>query len=137
VVISYLVKRGEIATNSKGVFVLEPVGKYNIHRFMNLLGELRIKHAVLHDMDAGKIGRAKLIQDGLNNLIQQSKNSFTRAVDTLPNDLETTLGVTITDTDRWKKAAQVLMAVQQGKVAPDKLGQFKQKVEALITSLTT
>lgn len=136
VLINYLTKTGQIATDSKGVFVLETLGKYNIHRFMNLLGELRIDHAVLHDMDANKTGKEKNKQDEINDLIQKSKNDHTRAVDMLPSNLEDYLGIQV-DTDRWKKAAQVLLAVQQGVVGPDKLQEFKDKVSGLLKSLAS
>ncbi|MCX8035731.1 MAG: AAA family ATPase [Candidatus Sumerlaeia bacterium] len=80
VLINYLLKTGQLVANSKGVFVLETLGKYNIHRFMNLLGELRIDHAVLYDMDANKTGNEKTKQESINKLIEDSKNGFTKAV---------------------------------------------------------
>ncbi|MCS7183385.1 MAG: AAA family ATPase [Thermoanaerobaculum sp.] len=134
VLINYLLKKGEIAANSSGVFVLETHGKYNIHRFMRLLGELKIDHAVLHDSDTNKAGEEKKKQDALNKLIQDSKNAHTKAVATLPGNLEDFLGIQA-GIDRWKKAAQVLLAVQQGKVAVDKLETFKNKVSVLLKAL--
>lgn len=134
VLINYLLKTDQLSSPAKGVFVLETLGKYNIHRFMNLLGELRIDHAVLHDMDANKTGNEKDKQDRLNNLIQQAKNGCTKAVDTLPSNLEDFLGIQ-TSEERWRKAAEVLLAVQQKKVGPDKLDEFKTKVLRLLTAL--
>jgi predicted ATP-dependent endonuclease of OLD family len=134
VLINYLLKTGQITTDSKGIFVLETLGKYNIYRFMNLLGELRIDHAVLHDLDANKTGQEKEKQDKLNKLIKNSENPYTKGIDTLPNNLEDFLGIKA-DTDRWRKAAQVLLAVQQGKVSTDKLEGFKQKVSTLLARL--
>lgn len=77
VLINYLLKTAQLPSATKSVVVLETRGKYNIHRFMNLLGELRIDHAVLHDMDANRTGKAKNEQDAINNLIQQSRNDWT------------------------------------------------------------
>lgn len=42
VLIDNLIKEGKIALGHSGAFVLEVLGKYNVHRFMNLLGELKI-----------------------------------------------------------------------------------------------
>lgn len=134
VLINYLLKTNQLSTDSKGVFVLETLGKYNIHRFMNLLGELRIEHAVLHDSDENKSGNEKIKQEKINELIQNSRNDFTKAVDMLPGNLDDFLGIQ-TDMDRWKKPAQVLLAIQQNKVANDKLEAFKQKVSTLLNSL--
>ena len=133
VVVNYLVKTGDIKTDSKGVFVLESVGKYNIPRFMNLLGELHIQHVVLYDVDSS--AKNKRTHDALNKLIQESKNACTRGIDCLPENLESTLGVDLKGRDRWKKAAQILMAIQQGKVTTERLDAFKTKIEALVSSL--
>lgn len=133
VLINYLLKDGRLSPGTKGVFILETLGKYNIYRFMKLLGELRIDHAVLHDMDENKKGNEKNKQDALNELIQQSKNDYTKAVDTLPSNLEDFLGIQ-TSGERWRKAAEVLLAVRQGKVAGDKLKAFKDKVSDLLNA---
>jgi predicted ATP-dependent endonuclease of OLD family len=134
VLINYLLKTGQITTDSKGIFVLETLGKYNIHRFMNLLGEFRIDHAVLHDMDANKTGQEKEKQEKLNELIKKAVNPHTKAIDTLPNNLEDFLGIKA-HTDRWKKAAQVLLAVQQNEVSTDGLKSFIEKVSKLLSAL--
>ncbi|MGC8743149.1 MAG: ATP-dependent nuclease [Verrucomicrobiia bacterium] len=136
VLINYLLKTGQLSSNANGVFVLETLGKYNIHRFMNLLGEFRIDHAVLHDKDANKTGSEKEKQDKLNNLIQKAKNDCTKDVYKLPNNLEDFLGIQ-TSGERWRKAAEVLLAVQQGKVADEKIKDFKSKVSALLKALAS
>lgn len=136
VLINYLLKTGQLRSAVKGVVVLETLGKYNIHRFMNLLGESRIDHAVLHDMDANKTGNEKVKQDKLNQLIQESRNTCTKVVETLPSNLEDFLGVQVSG-ERWKKAAEVLLAVQQNKVAAHKLNNFMTKVSLLLQALAS
>jgi len=77
-------------TLPQGTYVLDCLGKYNIHRFMNLLSGLGVVHAVLHDDD----NNANEHQE-LNQLIADSKDAnFTQTVVTIPNDLEDVLGVT-------------------------------------------
>jgi predicted ATP-dependent endonuclease of OLD family len=136
VLINWLIKTGQFDIGSKGIFILNADGKYNIHRFMNLLGELRIDHAVLHDMDANKTDSERAKHERLNGLIQASKNPYTKAVDTLPTNLEGFLGIQA-GTDRWKKAAQVLLAVQQGRTDKEKLENFKTKVAQLMDALAS
>lgn len=134
VLINYLLKSGQISTNCRGVFILETMGKYNIPRFMSLLGELRIDHAVLHDMDEDKVGAEKNVHEALNRLIHDSKNKYTKAVDTLPRNLEDFLGIQV-DPDRWKKPCQILLAAQRKDIDDRKLNLFKAKVSALLKAL--
>lgn len=86
--INRLLDDGKLAL-PQGTYVLDCLGKYNIHRFMNLLSSLGVEHAVLHDDDDNKDEHQEL-----NQLISDSKNSdFTRAIVTIPRDLESALGV--------------------------------------------
>jgi predicted ATP-dependent endonuclease of OLD family len=134
VLINYLLKTGKLESVSRGVAVVETDGKYNIHRFMNLLGELRIDHAVLHDLDEQKTVKEKERHKKINELIQHSRNDHTKDICTLQTNLEDLLGIHA-DTDRWKKAAQVLLAVQQGEVSTDGLKSFIEKVSKLLEAL--
>lgn len=102
---------------------------------MNLLGEFKIGHAVLHDLDGSKTGRAQEIQHCLNKLIEQSKNDYTVAIDMLPDNLEAFLGLPTNKNDRWKKAATVFLEVQSGKVDAKKLESFKDKIKGLVAKL--
>ncbi|QKT03527.1 AAA family ATPase [Ectothiorhodospiraceae bacterium 2226] len=86
--INRLLDDGRIAL-PQGTYVLDCLGKYNIHRFMNLLSSLGVVHAVLHDDD----NNANEHQE-LNQLLVDSKNAdFTHSVITIPKDLEGYLGV--------------------------------------------
>lgn len=72
----------------QGTYVLDCLGKYNIHRFMNLLSGLGVVHAVLHDDDDNTNEHQEL-----NQLIAASSNAeFTLSVVTIPKDLESLLG---------------------------------------------
>ncbi len=86
--INRLLDDGKLAL-PQGTYVRDCLGKYNIHRFMNLLSGLGVVHAVLHDDD-----NANEHQE-LNQLIADSKDAnFTQTVITMPKDLEDVLGVT-------------------------------------------
>lgn len=86
--INRLLDDGRLAL-PQGTYVLDCLGKYNVHRFMSLLSGLGVVHAVLHDDD----NNANEHQE-LNQLIADSKHTdFTHAVVTIPKDLEAALGV--------------------------------------------
>lgn len=70
-----------------GTYILDCLGKYNIHRFMNIMNALGIFHSVLHDDDDKREHQA------LNQLIQNSKGDFTHSISTIPKDIEAVLGV--------------------------------------------
>lgn len=131
VLINHFIKTGKLS-GGKGLFVLNAEGKYNIHRFMNLLGALGIEHAVLHDEDSGSKQHEQ--HECLNKLIRETKNEFTRAIDTFRTNLEDFLGY-CADNERWKKAAQIFAAVLRNQISEDRIDAFIDKVRALVKQL--
>ena len=132
VLLNYLIRKGAIKVPTKWVFVLETWGCYNVHRFMNLLGALGIKHAVLYDLDGSKEGAQKIRQDRIASLIEACRNDSTLGIDVLPGNLESYLGVEVETGERWKKAAKILFQAMQGKIQPELLDAFKAKIEKLL-----
>jgi len=78
---------GEV-TLPPGTYVMDGMGKYNLHRFMNLLTLLGVDHSVLHDADGNNN-----VHKALNQLIKDSRTKFTKAIVQVPGDLEALLGV--------------------------------------------
>lgn len=115
VLINYLVQTGELRTPAGGLFILDAMGKFNIHRFMNLLGELKIEHSVLHDTDPNRTGDDKVIHEGVNKLIQEKRNSFTQEIHLFPDDLETFLGFKVPEKD-YRKPSRLLLGLKEGKI---------------------
>lgn len=73
---------------SKHLYFLDAMGKYNIHRYMNLFSELGIFHSVLYDKDQN------VDIHGLNNtFIESKKNAFTKSIHAFDQDIETYLGI--------------------------------------------
>jgi putative ATP-dependent endonuclease of OLD family len=132
VLVNYLIKKGEITVPSKWAFVLETWGNYNMHRFMNLLGALGIKHAVLYDFDQSKSGAEKIKQDGIAALINQARNQSTLGIDCIPGNSESFLEIKIDTGERWKKAAKILLEAMQGRIRPELLAAFTSKIEKLL-----
>ena len=105
----------------KGVSVIDTIGKYNIHRFMNLFGEFGIKHYVLYDGDNGR-------EAAVAATIAAAKNEYTGGIDTFQNDLEDFLG--IPSASRKHRKPQHLMHIVSGGTV--NLSALSTKVEALL-----
>jgi hypothetical protein len=85
---SYLVDRGLMKAPAPGVMFLDCMGKYNLHRFVALLGEFGVDHAVLYDGDNGNSHDAEVTKT-----ITDAQNLFTRHVVRLTVDIENELGI--------------------------------------------
>jgi hypothetical protein len=64
------------------------MGKYNIHRYMNLFGKLGIYHSVIFDKDQNQG-----IHDLINDFIESKKNSFTKGIYSFDSDIEHFVGI--------------------------------------------
>jgi putative ATP-dependent endonuclease of OLD family len=112
--------------------VLDAMGKFNINRFMNLLGLLKIEHSVLHDDDTkNKTGDDLAIHQEVNALISGSSNSSTRAIHVFPEDIEQFLSFPMAGKDH-RKPTRLLLALQQGKVEPARLNDLALLVGRLL-----
>lgn len=116
--INRLVGDGSLAGDYCGLYVLDCIGKFNIHRFMNLLGALGIAHAVLHDDDHQKDWHAEI-----NQLIADSQNVFTTHIGQLPGVLEDVLGIPAAGAPH-RKPQHVLYQYEIGKITVDNLDAF-------------
>ena len=111
--IGYLLGLGQIPSPVGGIFVLDCIGKFNVHRFMNLFGEMQIPHAVLVDNDKGKYPE-------VDETIQSARNPYTLEIEQFPEDIEGFLGIPPAGRSN-RKPQHVLWYVQQGKVDTTKL----------------
>lgn len=115
---------------NKHIYFLDALGKYNIHRYLNLFGRLGIKHSVLMDKD-------KEIHSELNNFINQHVNPFTINIDTFEEDLEVFLGIYKPSKDRNDlKPLNIIMNYQKGNIKGEKLTELKSKVTTLLSKKT-
>lgn len=130
--INFLLQSGHL-TLPPDYFILDSMGKFNVHRFMNLLGELKIDHSVLHDNDSTKTGEDAAFHQEVNELIQRSRNTYTRQVHAFDNDLEAFLDFRIKGRDHGKPTRMVL-ALQQGAVAQDAVTRFTDVARHLLTA---
>lgn len=125
--INKLIDDGKISGADCGLQVLDCLGKYNIHRFMNLLSHLGIRHSVIYDDDNNKDEHSDL-----NQLIQSSKHAtLTLSVQPITQDLETFLGISSAGSAH-RKPQHVLFLYGEGKIDAGKLAAFCTLVEGCL-----
>ena len=131
VFINDLVAKGHIELPKGGLFVLDCLGKYNMHRFMNLLSEFKINHSVMYDSDNKNKSKEK--PKKLARLIRESRNKYTLKIDALEPDIEGFLGISkLKYRDRHQKPQHLMYQYHQGAIASDKLNQFIAIINGLV-----
>jgi putative ATP-dependent endonuclease of OLD family len=130
--VNKLIDDGKIKGADCGLQVLDCLGKYNIHRFMNLLGHLGIAHSVIHDDDNNNDEHADL-----NQLIQSSKHvRLTHQIHQIATDLETLLGLPPAGPNGkaadHRKPQHVLFHYTEGRIDAGKLAAFCSVVEGCL-----
>jgi len=130
VLIDYLIKNKELELSEKEVYILNALGKENIHRYMNLFKELGIKHSVLYDADDGTEKHKKI-----NNFLQKNKNDFTKKMDFFEKTLEDFLSIEkIEDPKKaYLKPLNVMWHYQNRKIEAQKIQEFETKIFNLLS----
>ena len=126
--IDYLIKNSKISLQNKQVYILDAMGKYNIHRYMNLFNKLGIKHSVLSDRDDDS-GKNKKI----NQFIKRNSNNFTLNMHSFKGDLENFLGVKpVSGNEGYKKPLNVMSHYKNDKIKQEKVNELIEIVKDLI-----
>ena len=107
-----------------GSSVIDCFGKFNIFRFMMLMGALGIKHSVVRDKDTSAE------HEEWNKLIEDSKNSFTDQIAEMDPDIEGEIGAEPTK-EKHAKPQKLLWQYVNGKLNPDKVEAVVAKIKAL------
>lgn len=131
--INYLQQSG-LLDLPRDYFVLDAMGKFNVHRFMNLLGELKIDHSVLHDNDVSNMtGEDAEFHREVNDLIQRSRNLYTRCIHVLDKDLEGLFE--FNDKGRANgKPTRILLALHQGAIKQEAVSRFRDLTRNLLAA---
>jgi len=128
VFIDYLIKNKWNDLREKRLYVLDAMGKFNIHRYMNLFKGLGIHHSVLADKDENNN-----VHEIINQFIEEKKNEYTKAIDFFDKDIETFLGIKAPSSNRKdKKPLNVIWHYSKGKISEDKIAALKDKIEGLL-----
>ena len=113
----------------KRVYVLDAMGKYNIHRYMNLFEKLGISHSVLYDKDSNKE-----FQDFVNDFINRNKNIYTKTIDTFPEDIEGFLGIN-SPARKDQKPLNLLIKLKNNEIDTEKINKLMNKLEKLCSDI--
>jgi putative ATP-dependent endonuclease of OLD family len=111
---------------SKYLYFLDAMGKYNIHRYMNLFGELGIYHSVIFDKDQNQG-----IHDLINSFIESKKNSFTKGVYGFEKDIEEFVRITKARSPHLKPL-NIMWNYKNNKINDSKIIELKKIIEGLI-----
>ncbi|BDQ37502.1 hypothetical protein SYK_18620 [Pseudodesulfovibrio nedwellii] len=106
----------------KNVYVLDAMGKFNIHRYMNLFSKIGIDHAVLFDLDGGNSYHRVV-----NDFIKENRNIFTKNILTFPQDLETFLEIDL-PARKDLKPLNLMQALFEGTVKKARLEELRELV---------
>jgi putative ATP-dependent endonuclease of OLD family len=129
VFINYLIRNGIIHV-AKSVYILDCQSKFNIHRYMQILGRLKVKHSVLFDRD-----KDKNIQLDINNLIRKYKNPYTDDIHGFQDDFEEYIGVQTRKEQGYNntgKPQHMLFQYKTGNIRKQELNNFVRLIERLI-----
>ncbi len=108
------------------IYFLDCLGKYNIHRFMNIFGALGIRHSVLFDSDNNRGKHEKI-----NEFINSNKNSYSHQIKMFDEDLEGFLEIEKADR-RDLKPLNLLLRYESGEISINKIDKLKELIISLV-----
>jgi len=124
--LDHLINTKWIDLKTKHLYFLDAMGKYNIHRYMNLFGELGIYHSVIYDKDQNQG-----VHDLINSFIENKKNYFTKEIYSFDVDIENYLGISKASR-KDLKPLNVMWNYKNGKISEGKIIELKKVVESLL-----
>ncbi|CAN2046288.1 putative ATP-dependent endonuclease of the OLD family [Candidatus Magnetomoraceae bacterium gMMP-1] len=125
VFIDYLLDEYWPELRAKHIYLLDTLGKFNIHRYITLMTALGIQHSVMldSDEDAG-------IHGIINSFIEQKRTEFTKTIYAFENDFESFLGI---EKPKRKdlKPLNIIVKHQKGEISDDKLAELRGIIETM------
>ena len=109
----------------KHIYILDALGKFNIHRYMNLFGLLGIEHSVLMDKDNDTD-----VHKEINTFIESKKNTYTKQIKCFDEDIEGFLGVE-KPSRRDQKPLNIIYKYNQKEITEEKINALKTLFEEL------
>jgi hypothetical protein len=128
ILLDYLIQNKWENLRERRACILDAMGKYNIHRYMNLFKELGILHSVLLDKDPNE-----QVHELINGFIQGQVNEYTKQIYFFDNDIETFLGVTSPPENRRdKKPLSLMWHYFKGKIKEERIDELENVVDHLL-----
>ncbi len=111
---------------TKHLYFLDAMGKYNIHRYMNLFGKLGIYHSIIFDKD-----QDQGIHELINDFIYSKKNNFTRKFYSFEKDIEDFVGITDARSAHLKPL-NIMLNYRNNKIDNSKIDALRKIIDDLI-----
>ena len=124
--LDYLLNTEWLDLKAKHLYFLDAMGKYNIHRYMNMFSELGIWHSIIFDKDQNQG-----IHDLINGFIVSKKNSFTKVIYSFDSDIENFVGIGKAKR-RDLKPLNIMWNYKNNKIDDSKITELKKIIEGLI-----
>ena len=105
-ILQWLISKNYSNYYPMAITVFDCGGKEFIPYFMELFGDLNLKHIVIHDDDNNKTPS----HIAMNNAIQTAKNTSTYQIIQIPHNIEAFLG--IPKTDSFKKVGEAIWTLE-------------------------
>lgn len=121
----YLINNHWLDLKDEHLYILDSLGKYNVHRYMNLFSNLGIKHSILIDSDDSEIHSI------INKFIDSKHNSFTIKTDYFNKDLEDFLEIE-KPKSKHLKPLNIMQKLDNGEITQEKIDKLKLKIIELI-----
>ncbi len=112
---------------AKHIYFLDAMGKYNIHRYMNLFGKLGIHHSIIFDKDLDKD-----IHNFINKFIENNKNGFTKHIYSFDKDIENFIGIITPPTRKDLKPLNIMCQYNKGIIGDDKISALEKIIKDLL-----
>lgn len=126
--IDYLIKNEWADLRENNIYILDAMGKFNIHRYMNLFKELGIYHYILADKD-----QDRNVHKFINQFIRKQKNEYTKDIDFFEKDIETFLGIKSPPSNRRdKRPLNVMWYYFNNKIDKSKINKLRKIIDKLL-----
>ena len=125
VLLDYLLNTEWFELKNKHIYCLDAMGKFNIHRFMNIFNKFGIYHSVLYDKDNNDIHTI------VNNFLLKNNNDFSVSTYALDPDFESFLQITKPKLRPDKKPLNIMWHLFNNKIDKNKISQLKVIMEKL------
>jgi predicted ATP-dependent endonuclease of OLD family len=127
IAIEYLIANQWSDLIEKHIYVLDAMGKYNIHRYMSLFEKLGITHSVLMDKD-----KDNEINNIVNDFIRKKQhNQFTIKIHMFDKDLEDFLNIEKPNRND-AKPLHILKLLSDKEVDPERIKEFRSIINQLL-----
>lgn len=127
VFLDYLLDENWSDMRNKGIYILDAMGKFNIHRYMNIFQKLGIKHSVIIDSDQNKG-----IQKVFNDYLDENKNEFTNKIFKFEKDIEDFLGIDKPEKRKDLKPLNIIYKYKNNEINCERMNELHKEINNLI-----